>query len=529
MPDLPLSGPPAPTPSIRDVIGRTAPPTNDPAWQPPRDPLADVNVQDQLRVISREVPLTVVSTGWDVPRARLAMQSLVIGMFDAPAQLADSVMMSDSRVQAGMASRLAILGRPVDFKLPRKYRDSDAAKECREAFIDAWPTMCPEPVMSEMQRWAIMMGFGVSQILWDTAGEYAIPHPLPWHPRYVYYHWGARCYVAVTLDGQEAIIPGDAHWILHAPHGAYRGWMRGAVPAITPWWLARHYALRDMARYSERHGIPMIKLKTPAVGDPTQQAVIRAQVARLGQEAVFHLPQNPPPALSYDVELMEAKDTSYEGFSLLINQCNMEITLALQAQNLTSEMKEGSFAAARVHADVRQSLLEGDARALAYTVYMQLARPFAAMNFGNADLAPQIVWNVDPYEDKLTAAQTFTQIAQGLAALRNSGVVLKDAGRFFRSLGIDVGKLGDVPLPVESGADASGKAAVAAAKETAKQQVKSNEQAAREGAYRIAPQTGARIAIPDESEELHEMRAWAEMRAEQEAEAARRPAGRARR
>jgi phage gp29-like protein len=431
------------------LIGKPpSPPVPDPAWQPPRDPLAGADMPAVAKAISREVPLVVVATGWDVPQARAAINSLVIGLFDTPAQMADAIIRSDSRVQAGLTSRLSILGRPVDFVTPRKYRDSAAARECRDAFIDAWPTMASEPVMSELQRWAIIMGFGAAQILWDTSGEYAIPHPLPWHLRYTYYHWQYRCLVAITMDGQEPVIGGDGHWILHAPHGEYRGWMRGAIGAITPWWLARNYALRDWARYSERHGLPMIKAKTPAVGDPNQQAVFRNSLANIGQETVLHLPQNPAPALSYDVELLEAKDTAHEGFRLLIEQCNQEITLALNAQTLTTAMPaEGgsSYAAARVHAGVLQGLLEADARALAFTIYRDLSRAFAAMNFGDPDLAPRVVWDVTPFEDAATKATAFQSIATAINLLYSSGIEIepRDIRRMLRDTipGFDPGKV----------------------------------------------------------------------------------------
>ena len=444
--------PPLPVPSLVDVVGRAVAPTDDPAWQPPRDPLKDTDIRAQAGAVSREIPLVSVATGWDVAATRNAYGSLVIGLFDQPAQLVDSIV-GDSRVQAAMASRTGgILGRPVDFVIPRKLRDSALARECRDAFIDAWPTMAAEPILSELQQWAVMLGFGPAQILWDTSGEYAIPHMRPWHPRYVYYHWTYRCYVAVTMDGQTPILPGDGHWVNHCPHGEYRGWMRGAVRAIAPWWLARNYALRDWARYSERHGLPMIKAKTPASGDPIQINNWRASLVNLGQETVINCPQSVAPGQSFDLELMEAEDTAHEGFGGLIGRCDMEITLALLAQNLTTEIKEGSMAAARVHADVRQTLLEADARALAQTIYLQIARPFAAMNFGDADLAPRVVWNVKPYEDDLTAVQTFFQFAQSIKALREAGFELEDAQRLAATFGLDIGK-----LKTTSSLDASGR------------------------------------------------------------------------
>jgi hypothetical protein len=462
-----LNGAAPRVPTLYDAVGRPIPVTDDPAWQPPADPLSKVDPQERARALSREVPLVVVATGWDVPSARRAMDDLTIGLFDAPSQVADAIMRSDSRTQAGLASRLSILGRPVDFRLPRKYRDSSLARECLDAFVDAWPEMAPEPAMGELQRWAIMMGEGPAQLLWRF-GEYAVPKPLPWHMRYTYWHWQYRCLVAITMDGQEPIVPGDGHWMLHAPHGVddsgYRGWMRGALGAVTPWWLARHYALRDWARFSEKHGLPIFKCKTPAVGDPYQQNAFRGSLQRMGQEGVIHLPQNPPPALSYDVEMMEASDTEHEGFRMLIEQCNSEITLALLAQTLTTSMPaEGgsSYAAARVHAGVLQGLLEADARALAGTMYRDLARPFAALNFGNADLAPRVIWDVTPFEDAETKAKSFQALAGALNSMRTAGFKLdpKAVRKMIRDTipGFDPGKIEEVqPVQIEAQAARAG-------------------------------------------------------------------------
>lgn len=392
-------------------------------------------------VIPRDVPIVTVSTGWEPYSVRLALAQLVTGIFELPAQLVDSVT-GDSRVQAALSSRVGgLLGRPVDFQIPKRHVDSAAARECAEAFEDAWPVMAAESFLGELQKWAVLLGFGIGTNRWDMSGEYATPHPSVWHPRFSYYHWTYRCYVAMTQDGQEPIVGGDGTWILHAPRGEYRGWMNGAIRAIAPWWLGRNYALRDWMRWSERHGFPIILAKTPAAGDPVQVAQFRAACANLGQESVAQLPQGNDGVNSYGLDLLEAKILSWDGFGALISACDSEITLSLLAQNLTTEVKEGSFAAARVHADVRQSLLEADARALSSTIYQQLARPFAWMNFGNADLAPRVVWNVKPYEDDLTAAQTMLAITQALVNLKNAGHEVEDPSRLARTFGVDLGKL----------------------------------------------------------------------------------------
>lgn len=446
------------TPSgILDAFGVVIPSTVDPAWQPPRDPLTVGDPRVRAAVINREIPLVTTQTGWGVAEVRRAIENLVAGLFDWPSQLMDAIL-GDSRVQSAMGSRTGgLLGRPVRFKLPPKYKNDDRAKRCLDEWQRHWPTMASEPALSALQTSAVMLGFGLAQITWDTTGDVWLPYLGPWHSRYSYYHWIFRRFVAITQDGQVPLEPGDGHWIVHAPHGQYRGWMRGAARAIAPWWLARNYALRDWARYSERHGMPILLAETPFGADPAQIQNYRAQLAQLGQESVVQLPSSSDPNFGkYGLDFLEASDNSWEGFQRLIEQCNAEITLSLLGQNLTSEVKEGSFAAARVHADVRQAILEADARALSQTIYTQIARPFAAINFGDPEIAPRAEWDVAPYEDEAQQAKTFQSFAAAIWEMRHAGYKINNVEELARDFGLRLG-LAEIEhvLPVVTGLGAA--------------------------------------------------------------------------
>lgn len=465
MPALPDLSNPAQI--IADQLGAQPPRTDDPAFQRIRDPLSGERLRVEAGVVHRDIPVITINTGWTPQLIRFAFADLVAGIFDPISQLIDS-MTGDSRVQSGLNSRVGgLLGRPVDFVLPKKYADSALAKECRDAFVEAWPTMAAESMLSELQTWAIMLGHGHAQILWDTSGEYAIPHPRVWHPRYTYYNWQYRCLVAVTQDGQVPVIGGDGHWIFHAPHGEYRGWMRGAGRAIAPWWLSRNYALRDASRWSEANGQPLVKLMHPASADRLMVEQFRSSMANRGGDTCVDLPQNIDGSTGetsgFNVEYLEAAGKGFDGFFALIAACDREITLALLAQNLTTEVKEGSMAAARVHADVRQALVERDAMGLTHTLYNQLARPFAAMNFGLADIAPKALWNVKPYEDDQTAAATLLTVTQAITNMRNAGIEIVDPGWLAKQFGVNLGALKRIEAAV---AGASPSAAAPAAQAT---------------------------------------------------------------
>lgn len=434
------------------MVPAITPSDMDPAFQPPSDPLSGEDSRKGALVIYREIPNINVQTGWNIAQVRNALIMLGAGSFDLPAQLVDALF-SDSRIQASMASiNGGLFCRPITWETPLGLEKDADALACLETWQNHWPNIGTEAALSDAIAWDVMLGFWIAQILWDTSGDQWVPMLCPWHPRFTYYNWALRRYIATSLDGQIVIEPGDAKWLLHAPHGEYRGWFHGAVRAVSPWWLARNYALRDAARYSEKHGFPIIKGKTPFGADPIEIDAFRTALRRIGQESVVQLPQAQDPKVGgYDLDFLEAKDQSWEVFFKLIDQCNMEITLAIQAQNLTSEVKEGSLAAAREHGDVKQTLLQSKARGFCRTLHTQLARPYAALNYGRPEIAPRPVWDIKPIDDKKTLALALTNIAQALNYLRIAGKQVKDVRALALQFGLDLGELEDVtPLQVQA-------------------------------------------------------------------------------
>lgn len=396
---------------------------NDPAFQPPGDPMAGRSKAD-VRLVYRDIPLVTTLTSWTVDLIRQALITHMYGIFELSGQLVDAVL-GDDRVQATLGSRISgLFGREVRF---RPADDSMAAREVCDAWVRAWPTFATAAAMTELQAYSIFMGWMPSQITWAPRNrvDYC-PYLRPWHPRYTYYHWDVRQYIALSQDGQIPIRGGDGKWMLHAPYGEYRGWIRGAIRATSYPWLMRHWALRDWARFSEVHGMPIKKGICPASADQVQRDAYEAALSQLATETTLLVTQGNDGANHYDFELVEAKDTAWESFPGLRDHCDMAIVLALMFQNLTTEVKGGSFAATTAHMDIRQGGIQYDNAAWRWTIREQVARPFAWLNFGDAELAPVTDWDVTPRDEYEHNAKQFQQFGTAVEVLRRGGVEFVD-------------------------------------------------------------------------------------------------------
>lgn len=390
----------------------------DPGFQPPGEPLKGARARTGL--VYRDLPIVAIQNAWTVAQVLGALASHNYGVFAASGQLVDALI-ADPRIRATLDSRMSgLFSRPMRFK---PANDSRAAKECLDAWIEAWPYISSGGALKQIGAYSNLFGFWPAQLVWNDNGPIMKPRIVPWHARYTYYQWDIRKYVAISQDGSLPIFPGDGKWVLHAPRGEYRGWMWGSLRAVAEPWLLRHFAFRDMARFSEVHGIPFRKGIVPAAADEQQRQRFENQLSALGVETTMILPQGVDGmGQDYDVELVEATSQSWQIFPGLVDRCDMDIVLAILMQNLTTEVTGGAFAATQSHMDIRQQGIEDDDVAWKSTLHDQVAEPFAYLNFGDPELAPITDWDVTPEEDKTQAASRFYSFGQSLQILRQGGI-----------------------------------------------------------------------------------------------------------
>lgn len=371
---------------------------------------------------ARDLPIQTWSEWQDVNLVRSAMRALEVGYFDAATQVIDA-MGRDDRINGVLGTRTGALpSLPMTFT-PALKADGRRKKVISDQVEEMFPEMFPDYALTELALWGLMAGIGVGQLIWRFEDTIWVPTLKVWHPRFLNWRWDTRSYWMGTMDGMRELIPGNGEWILYAPWGLQRAWMYGKVRSLFVPWLIRQFGLRDWARYSEVHGLPIKKAVTPAGAESDDKNRFLKEVANLGKENLIVTPRTSPANEydRYDIELVEAVGRSTEAFEHLVEMANSCVSINLLGQNLTTEVKGGSFAATMGHMQIRNDLLTGDAENLGRCIQQQGLEPFTQINFGDKRLAPLPQWKTKPADDKVTSGTAIKNLGDGLLAIKKIG------------------------------------------------------------------------------------------------------------
>lgn len=370
-----------------------------------------------------DIPVSIWAD-WNVQAIRNAVMGHANGNF-GPAGLLVEAMLADDRVQAATNGRIKGVTRCGPVFEPG---EDPKREEVAEELTEIWPELVPDQELEQMLVWSTHLGFALCELVWEAREELGrwVPRIKPWHPLAIWYNVADRSYYAITTEGSIKVEPDDPKWLLFTPWGSYRGWLRGSVRSVAIPWIVRQFALRDMSRYSEKHGLPMLVAKVPAQAPAEDKARFFSSLRNLGSESNLLLPvqasANGTSGTSWDIDLLEAKDRSWQAFTELRAECDRAITLAVRGTNLTTEVDGGSYAASKTHQEEDADYAAADRKKLAQCLLKQLLRPYCLFNHGDANLAPK--FQLVPPEGQLEPAEiakVWTEAAAAVSSLEAGG------------------------------------------------------------------------------------------------------------
>jgi phage gp29-like protein len=359
-------------------------------------------------------------TKWSVDSVTAALTAHEGGDFSRSALLVDA-MGRDDRISGCLNTRLnAITGaNGIDFTI---VAPEGGREEYAKAVQKWWPEVVTDAAQKAIASDMIMMGLAIARVHWDTSAKQWLPKKIErWHLTHVRWDDSIDRFIVSHEGGQEIIEPGDPNWLVLTP-GGDRSWMGGAVRALGLAYVMRQWDWRDWARFNERHGLPIILLREPPTQEPAQKEAFFAAVRRMGTTGILRLPFSQTHEDGFDAQMMEAKDRGFDSFDKFLTALNIAIAVLLLGQNLTTEVKGGSFAAASAHELVRGDYLVSDTENLASGERDGLIKPWGRFNIAGWDdaQAPWPFWNCDPPADLVQEGTKLKTFGEALSQFKTT-------------------------------------------------------------------------------------------------------------
>ena len=362
---------------------------------------------------------------WTVAAMRSALLRHERGDFEQSAKLVDT-MARDDRLPSVLDLRVrGLIGARFDLQPATMHSEAEQEKanEVSAVIESRWHEMFPEDALIELLQWRHMMGFALAQLVWVREAGFWLPTLDVWHPSYVWFEEDANRWHVNAREGDIIIDPADPTWVLIG--SGQRPYMTGKVRSLADPWMSRRFTWRDWSRYNEVHGMPIRLAMVPAVADDSDQAAFANDLRVLATETTITLPQNlDEQGSSFGAELLEASDQAHETFKNLLDQTADTFAVRLLGNNLVSEVRGGSFAAALQGGSTFVMLLSGDGHELSTQLRKQALTWVAELNYGDRALAPHPTWHTEPEKDVKARADAMTAAAGAITAMAAANVPL---------------------------------------------------------------------------------------------------------
>ena len=185
---------------------------------------------------------------------------------------------------------------------------------------------------------------------------------------------------------------------------------RAGVLRVVGWmYLLKNFALKDWAAFNEVFGMPLRLGKYDPAASPADREALLQAVRHLGSDAAGVISK------ATEIEFVEAgsQGSKTNPYQAMADFCNREMSKAVLGQTLTTDTtgSTGSYAAAKIHGEVRRDLVEADAQALATTLREQLLRPLVGFNFGWDRPLPWFRFKYEEEEDLKTLSEVYRNLA----------------------------------------------------------------------------------------------------------------------
>ncbi|MFQ6048341.1 MAG: DUF935 family protein [Phycisphaerae bacterium] len=319
--------------------------------------------------------------------ARLAqiLRAADEGALDAAMQLYEQMEEKDAHLfSVANTRRLALTGLPwqvvsaadVVEGLDRALAD-EAADYCREQLTEL------DGFDEALQHLALAMGrnIAIAELLWQAEGSgHRLAGIVPVDFTRIVFDELDRPRILTEQEPYKGIELPANKFVVHTPHSVSGHPSRGGLLRVSALaFLGKHYAVKDWLVFAEVFGMPVRIARYEPSATPQEKRELLEMLQKLGSDAAGIFSK------AVELELVEARGGGGRApYQAIAEFFNREISKAWLGQTLTTDTAgtTGTFAAARIHEQVRQDLREDDIRKEARTIRQQVLRPVAQFKFG---------------------------------------------------------------------------------------------------------------------------------------------------
>ncbi|WP_018694428.1 DUF935 domain-containing protein [Algicola sagamiensis] len=273
---------------------------------------------------------------------------------------------------------------PQSEKLAQSVRDMIATPQFADMLTDALD--------------ALGKGFSALEIIWDKQSQHWQPKEYKWRdPRFFAFSQEnpEELRLLDEVDPVNGIPLPQYKFIVHRPKLKSGLTLRGGLARLVAFaYLCKMYGKKDWLAFIEVYGLPLRVGKYGSAASKEDIDIVKTAVANIGSDAAAVLPDS----MQIEFHQVAQAANGAEVFARLVEWIDQQVSKAVLGQTMTSD-NGSSLAQAKVHNEVRQDIIESDAKQLANTINRDLIRPFIDINFGPQKVYPKVVLRLPESED----------------------------------------------------------------------------------------------------------------------------------
>ena len=255
---------------------------------------------------------------------------------------------------------------------------------------------------------AVGKGFSVGEVMWEVSEGQVWAKTIEWvHQRRFTFNSPNALLKYPKLITDDAPVWGEDlppnKFMFHRHKARSGATPRGGILRPCAYmYLFKNYDIKDWLIFNELFSVPMRVGKYKPGATPKDIEALKQAVFNLGVDAAAVISE------STMIELIESKVTgsnnSHEKFAEF---CDHAMSKAVLGHTGNAEGTPGKLGSESEATELRQDLLESDAKALMKTVKFQLIAPWVMFNFGPGKGVPIFVLHCEEEDDLEKTAKVY--------------------------------------------------------------------------------------------------------------------------